>query len=61
MMFVLNGVKINFLFAGQDSLTLSEENVANGGIDVVTDWLTAVDHQTVDKLHRLGTLSTQLA
>ena len=35
--------------------------MADGIVDIVIDRLARVDHQAVNKLHRLGTLSTQLA
>lgn len=39
---------------------MSEEYVADGGIDVVLDGLTSLDHVTITELHALGTLSAQL-
>ena len=39
--------------------TLSEENVSACDIDVVVGWVSGVNHQTVDELHGLGTLTTQ--
>lgn len=41
--------------------TLSEKHVSHSAVQVINDWLTAVNHQTISKLHRLGTLTTQLA
>lgn len=38
--------------------TLTEEDVANGGVDVLGHGETGVDHQTVSELHCLGTLTT---
>ena len=35
--------------------------MSNCLINVVIHWIAAVNHQTVDKLHRLGTLTPQLA
>lgn len=35
--------------------------MTDGHINVVLDWSTTVDHETVNKLHGLGPLSTQLA
>jgi len=32
--------------------------VSNGGVDVLPDWVTRVDHHTVDELHSLGSLSS---
>lgn len=40
--------------------TLSEENVAGGGIYEVLGWLTGVDHEAVGELHGLCTGSAQL-
>lgn len=41
--------------------SLAQQHVPGGGIDVVVDGVSGVDHQTVDELHRLGTLTAQLA
>ena len=41
--------------------TLSEENVSACDIDVVVGWVSGVNHQTVDELHGLCSLSSQLA
>lgn len=35
--------------------------MSDGLIDVVVHRITAVDHQPVDELHRLGTLTAQFA
>ena len=43
----------------QDSLP--EEDVSAGHVDVLIDGISGVDHQTVNKLHSLGSLSSQLA
>ena len=40
--------------------TLSQHNVTNSAINKITDGLTRVDHETIGKLHRLGTSSTEL-
>merc|ERR1719378_507914 len=40
--------------------SLAEEDVADGNVDVLSHWVTGVDHQTVGELHCLGTLSTKL-
>merc|ERR1712062_960459 len=40
---------------------LSEENVSAGHVHVLVDGISGVDHQTVNKLHGLGSLSSQLA
>merc|ERR1712019_279169 len=40
---------------------LSEENVPAGHVHVLVDGISGVDHQTVNKLHGLGSLSSQLA
>ena len=42
-------------------LTLSEQDVAHGGVHIVVDRVSAVDHQPVDELHGLGPLAPQLA
>ena len=34
--------------------------MSDGSVDVVVAWVTAVDHETVDEFHGLGTLTTQL-
>ena len=44
-----------------ECLTLSEQDVADGGVNVVVDGVSAVDHQTVHELHGLGPLTPQLA
>ena len=41
--------------------SLTEEDVPAGGVNVVPCWLTGVDHETIDELHGLGTLRTELA
>jgi len=38
--------------------TLSEEDVSNSGVDVLSYWVTTVDHHTVNELHGFGTLTT---
>merc|ERR1712019_174542 len=43
----------------QDSLP--EEDVSAGHVDVLIDGISGVDHQTVNKLHGLGSLSSQFA
>lgn len=40
--------------------TLSQLDVLDGTLNVVVDWVTRVNHQTVDELHGLGTLTTEL-
>ena len=40
---------------------LSEEHVTAGGVNVVVAGVAGVDHEAVDKLHGLGTLTAQLA
>lgn len=42
-------------------LTLPQQDVAHSCVDVVVDGVSAVDHQTVHKLHGLGPLTPQLA
>ena len=39
---------------------LPQEDVPAGGVDVVIDGISRVDHQPVNKLHRLGPLTSQL-
>ena len=41
--------------------TLPEQHVSDGRVDVLGARLARVDHQAVDKLHRLGSLTTQLS
>ena len=43
----------------QDSLP--QEDVTASGVDVVVAWVTGVDHESVNELHGLGTLTTELA
>ena len=38
--------------------TLAEENVTDGDVNVLGDWVTGVDHETVSEFHGLGTLTT---
>lgn len=38
--------------------TLPEVDMSDGSIHIVIGWFSTVDHQTVDKLHGLGTLTT---
>jgi len=40
--------------------SLSEENVSHGGVDVFPGWVTGVDHHTVDELHSLRSLASDL-
>ena len=40
---------------------LSEEHVTASGVDVVVAGVAGVDHEAVDELHGLGTLTAQLA
>ena len=40
---------------------LSEEHVTASGVDVVVAGVSGVDHETVDELHGLGSLTAQLA
>lgn len=39
--------------------TLSEQDVSDGIVDVVSSGLTRVDHETVGELHRLGSSSSE--
>lgn len=41
--------------------SLAQQNVTSGCVDVVVAWISGVDHQTVDELHRLCALTAQLA
>ncbi len=41
--------------------TLAKEDVTAGGIDVVVARITTVDHESVDELHGLGSLTSQLS
>ena len=41
--------------------SLSEQDVSAGHVHVLIDGVSGVDHQTVNKLHGLGSLSSQLA
>ena len=45
---------------GRHRLTLPEEDVTHGSVDIVVDGVSAVDHQTIHKLHGLGSLATEL-
>ena len=40
---------------------LSKEHVTAGGVNVVVAGVAGVDHEAVDELHGLGTLTAQLA
>lgn len=42
------------------ALTLPQQHVANSRVHVVVDGVAAVDHQTVNELHGLGSLTSQL-
>lgn len=41
--------------------TLAQKDVAHSLVDVLVHGVTAMDHQTINELHALGTLSTELA
>ena len=41
--------------------TLSEEDMSASHVDVLIDRISGVDHQTINKLHGLGSLSSELA
>jgi len=43
----------------QDSLT--QQDVTSGSVDVIVARITRVDHQTINELHGLGTLTTELS
>lgn len=42
-------------------LTLPQQDMADRRVDVIVDWVSAVDHQAVYELHGLGSLTPQLA
>ena len=42
-------------------LTLPQFDVSDGGINVISDGLTGVDHESVGEFHGLGTLSSQFS
>ena len=41
--------------------SLSEQDVSAGHVHILVDGVSGVDHQTINKLHGLGSLSSQLA
>lgn len=41
-------------------LTLPQQDMADRCVDVIVDWVSTVDHQAVDELHGLGSLTPQL-
>ena len=41
--------------------SLSEKNVSASHVNILIDWVSRVDHQTINKLHGLGSLTSQLA
>ena len=41
--------------------TLSEQDVSASHINIVINWISRVDHESVNKLHCLGSLSPELA
>lgn len=43
------------------NLTLSEQDVSDSCINVIIGRFTAVDHQTIHKLHGFGSLATQFS
>lgn len=45
----------------QLKLTLPQQDMADRRVHVIVDWVSAVDHQAVYKLHGLGSLTSQLA
>jgi len=49
----------DFHLDAQNSLT--QEDVSDGGVDVLLGGVAAVNHQTIDELHRLGSLTAKLA
>merc|ERR1719454_51893 len=55
-----SGVMGQHDFHLQTNNSLAEEDVANSNIDVLSHWMTSVNHQTIGELHCFGTLSTKL-
>merc|ERR1719454_666581 len=55
-----SGVMGQHDFHLQTNNSLAEEDVTNSNIDVLSHWMTSVNHQTIGELHCLGTLSTKL-
>merc|ERR1719333_616007 len=49
----------NFNLDSKDSL--SQEDVSASHVNIIVDWVSGVDHQTINELHGLGSLSSQLA
>ena len=45
----------------EGALTLSQVDVGYGAVNVVSDGVPCVDHESVHKLHRLGSLSPQFS
>lgn len=43
------------------ALTLPEKDVTHSCVNVVVHWVSTVDHQTIHKLHGLGSLTSELA
>ena len=41
--------------------SLSQKNVSASHVDILVDWVSRVDHQTIHELHGLGSLSSELA
>lgn len=44
----------------QDKHTLPEVDMSNSHINIVIGWVSTVNHQTINKFHGLGTLTTEL-
>jgi len=51
-------VQHDFNFNAENAL--SQLDVLDGALHIVVDWVTRVDHEAVDELHGLGTLTAQL-
>merc|ERR1719333_161444 len=49
----------NFNLDSKDSL--SQEDVSASHVNIIVDWVSGVDHQTINELHGLGSLSSQLS
>ena len=56
---VIRDFKFSNILDSKDTLT--QKNVSACDIDVVVAWVTRVDHQAVDELHGLGSLTSELA
>merc|ERR1712223_871163 len=55
------GSQGNIIFTLIPKNTLSQEDVSAGSIDVIVARITTVNHQTIYKLHRFGSLSSKFS